>query len=87
MAKEEVSISDEADRRLPAHSSAECDPLAASTSASVGPLWHPRQLGFSPYLYREDAAAAAAKPQDSRFAARIPVSSCLLFLCVLFHFA
>ncbi|XP_022969717.1 dual specificity protein kinase YAK1 homolog isoform X2 [Cucurbita maxima] len=73
MAKEEVSISDEADRRLPAHSSAECDPLAASTSASVGPLWHPRQLGFSPYLYREDAAAAAAKPQDSRFAARIPL--------------
>lgn len=83
MAKEEVSTSDEADRRLPAHSSAERDSLAASTSASVGSLWHPRQLGFSPYLHRENAAA---KPQDSRFAARIPVSSYLFFLSVLFHF-
>ncbi|KGN50407.1 dual specificity protein kinase YAK1 homolog isoform X2 [Cucumis sativus] len=71
MAKEEVSTSDEADRRLPAHSSAECDSLAASTSASVGSLWHPRQLGFSPYLQRENAAAKP--PQDSCFAARIPL--------------
>lgn len=84
MAKEEVSTSDEADRRLPAHSSAECDSLAASTSASVGSLWHPRQLGFSPYLQRENAAAKP--PQDSCFAARIPVSYNLFFLSVLFHF-
>lgn len=81
MAKEEVSTSDGADRRQPAHSSAECDSPAASTSASVGSLWHPRQLGFGPYLHREDAAV---KPQDSRFAARIPVSSCFFFLSALF---
>lgn len=79
MAKEEVSPSDEADHRQPAHSSTECDSPAASTSASIGSQWHPRQLGFGPYLHREEAAA---KPQDSRFAARIPVSS--FFLSILF---
>ncbi|KAG7035602.1 ppk15, partial [Cucurbita argyrosperma subsp. argyrosperma] len=70
MAKEEASTTDGADRRQPAQLSAECDSPAASTSASLGSLWHPRQLGFGPYLHREDAAA---KPQDSRFAARIPL--------------
>lgn len=76
MAKEEVSSSDEADRRLHTHSSAECDSLAASTSTAIVP-WQPRNLSFGSYFPREDAAA---KPQDSRFAAKLPVSSCISVL-------